>query len=240
MKAIKMTVLAAAMVVAGVGVTKAQSVDEIMTKHEKAVGGMDNWDKMKTLKMVGSLSQQGMEINMTQTYMMEKAMRMDISVMGMSGFTIVTTTGGWSYMPFGGGTKLDTMKPDMVKTMQGQMNIKSMQMLDYKAKGTKLELAGKDTINSAPCYKIKCTNKDGENSFCFIDMNTYYLTRIERTVKADDQEQEVAVAFANYQKQPEGVVMPMSMTAQGVEITYKTIEINKPVDEQIFIPKMDK
>ena len=74
----------------------------------------------------------------------------------------------------------------------------------------------------------------------YFDKTTYYLLRNETKLKVDDQEQELATSFANYQKMPEGIVMPMSVTAQGAEITFKTIEVNKPVDEKLFVPTIDK
>ena len=126
----------------------------------------------------------------------------------------------------------------MTKTMQKQFDIKSHQLLDYKARGTKAELAGNDTVNNAPCYKVKLTDKDGNESTTFFDIASYYILRTEMKVKSDDGEQEVAVLYSNYKKTPEGIVLPMSMTAQGGEIIYKSIEINKPVDEKIFIPAM--
>jgi outer membrane lipoprotein-sorting protein len=181
-----------------------------------------------------------MEISLKQTIVANKAQRTDISVMGMSGFSIVTQNAGYKYMPFMGATKIDTMKADEIKMNQNQLNPKTVQMLDYAANGTKVELAGKDTINNQACYKIKCTNKEGENSFCYIDMNNYYLIRIEKNARIQGEDQEVAVVFNNYTKLPEGVVMPMSMTAQGVEITYKSIELNKPVDDKIFVPTIEK
>ena len=156
----------------------------------------------------------------------------------MNGFQIVTPSAGYMYMPFGGAAKVDTLKPEMTKTMQKQFDIKSHQLLDYKARGTKAELAGNDTVNNAPCYKVKLTDKDGNESTTFFDIASYYILRTEMKVKSDDGEQEVAVLYSNYKKTPEGIVLPMSMTAQGGEIIYKSIEINKPVDEKIFIPAM--
>ena len=228
------------MVAACADTIKAQTVDEIMTKHEKAVGGLDNWNKIKTIKMDGSTIQGGMEINMTQTFITEKAMRTDISFMGMNGFQIITKDSGWAYMPFLGQTDIIAMPQEAVQSIQAQISPKHLQMLDYKTAGTKIELAGKDTVNTSPCYKLKCTNSKGDNSFCYIDIATYYLLRTEMTVKISDQEQEISLAFNNYQKLPEGVVMPMTMTAQGADIIYKSIEINKPVDEKIFIPHIEK
>ncbi len=239
MSTFKITILAA-LLLCGATITKAQTADEIMERHITAIGGVDNWNKIKTLKMVGGLSQGGMDISITQTIAMGKAARTDISVMGMSGFQIVTTNEGWMYMPFMGAAKLDTMKPDMVKAMQKQLDVKGIQMLDYKTNGTKTEYTGKDTINKAACYKVKFTDKEGNESVSYFECATYYLVRSESKIKQNDQEQEVAVQYDNYKKLDEGIVMPMSVTAQGAEIIFKSIDVNKPVDDAIFIPTVPR
>jgi len=67
----------------------AQSAEEVVQKHITAIGGSDNWKKINSLKMAGSINANGMEINITQTILHNKAMRQDISLMGMDGYTIV-------------------------------------------------------------------------------------------------------------------------------------------------------
>jgi outer membrane lipoprotein-sorting protein len=240
MKSIKLFLLAGITLSTCITTVKAQTADEIMEKHQKAMGGAA-WENVKTLKMVGSASGQGMEITMTQTIAMGKAARLDMSLMGMSGYFIVTQKEGWMFMPFGQtNPKVDTMKPEMVKTYQKQFDIKGHQYLDYKTNGTKVEYVGKDTINSIACYKLKITDKDGTETVSCFDAATYYLLRSESKVKTEDGEQEMATVYNNYQKISEGIVMPMSVTTQGAEITYKSIEINKPIDESIFIPTVGK
>src|SRR5580704_5992470 len=92
---IKQYLLAAVILTSCLATVQAQTADDILDKHQKAIGGVDNWDKIKTVKMVGTMSQQGMDIDITQTLVMGKAMRVDISMMGMSGFQIVTDKAGW-------------------------------------------------------------------------------------------------------------------------------------------------
>jgi len=239
MKALKLSMLAAVML-CGITLVKAQDANEIMGKHVAAIGGLDNWNKLTSMKATGTFSQGGMDISIAQSLIIGKAMRMDISVMGMNGFQIVTNKDGWMYMPFMGGAKLDTMKPEMLKAYQKQLDVKTSQKLDYKADGTKLEYAGKDTVNKMPCFKVKLTDKEGNESTVYVDCNTYYILRAESKVKQDDQEQEVAVLYDNYKKLDGGVVMPMSVNAGGVDITFKTIEVNTPIDESIFVPAIPK
>jgi len=240
MKLMRMTLLAA-LLLSFAGALKAQTADEIIEKHIKALGSREAWDNVKSLKMDGSMSAGGMEINITQTMLPGKAVRTDVNVMGMSGYTIVTRTQGWTYMPFQPGMdKLDTMKPEMVKASQFQIDLQGRKIYDYKTNGTKVEYQGKDTLNKVACHKIKFVDKDGNESVCYYDATTYYLLRTESKVKVEEQEQEVAMGFDNYKKLDGGILMPMTITTPQGDLVFKSIDVNKPVDEKIFLPEVPK
>ena len=238
MKAIKLSILAAMMLTAGISTVKAQTADEIIQKHIDAIGGTENWNKIKSMKKVGSMSMQGMEIGFTQTVVNDKGQRMDISVMGQNGYVIVTKKEGWMYMPFQPGMdKVTPMPAEQVKSAQSQMNVKFGLLVD-KSEVAKAEFVGKDTVNNINCLKVKITDKEGNEQTAFFDAATYYIVHSERKMKIQDEEQEIAVNFSNFQKQPEGIVIPMTVTApmgQG-DITFKSVEINKPVDDKTFVP----
>ena len=234
MRTIKLSMLLAAMLTVGFNTVKAQTADEIMEKHAKATGGPEAWNKVKTMKISGNLSLQGMEIPMTTVMVMGTALRADYTYMGMSGFQIVTKNGGWSLQP--GQTKLDTLKGQMLTMVQKQIDMKDRQMFDYKSDGSKISLEGKDSVNDVPCYKIKIIDKEGNESLSYFDINTYYLLRTESKIKIEDQEQEIAVTYKDYKKLPEGIVMAMSVNNGMYEQIFKTVDINQPVDDKIFIP----
>ncbi len=93
-----------------------------------------------------------------------------------------------------------------------------------------------DTINKVLCYRIKFTDKDGNETTCYFDTKTYYLLRTESKVKVEEQEQEVAMSYDNYKALDGGVVMPMTISSPMGDINFKSIELNKPIDESIFKP----
>lgn len=241
MKAIKLIPIAigtALITIAGMTTVKAQTADEIIQKHIDAIGGTANWDKIKSMKKVGSMSMQGMEIGFSLTVVNDKGMRTDISAMGMNGYVILTPKEGWMYMPFQPGMdKVTPMPADQIKAAQSQLNVKADQLLD-KSSITKSEYVGKDTVNNIACLKVKITDKDGNEQTAFFDASTYYIVHAERKVKVQDEDQDVAINYSNFQKQPEGIVIPMTVTSpmgQG-DITFKSVEINKSVDDSIFKP----
>ena len=237
MKTLKLSILAIA-IVATAQTSYAQTADEVLQKHIEAIGGAKNWDYIKTVKLTGGMSQGGMDISMVQTIVNDKGMRTDITAMGQSGYMIITPTSGWMYMPFAGQTKPEPIPAEQLKMQKDKLNFKSQQLVD-KSLIAKTMLEGKDTINSISCHKLKVTNKDGSDQTCYIDCKTFYLIRTEMKVKMGDEEQEVGITYSDFKKQPEGIVFPMTMgTSQG-EVKFKTIEVNKTIDETIFKPAID-
>ncbi len=61
-------------------------------------------------------------------------------------------------------------------------------LVDYKAKGNQIELAGKEKLDDKPVYRLKLTNKNGDVRFYFIDATTFLLLKWEGTRKTEDQE----------------------------------------------------
>ena len=212
----------------------AQTADDIIAKHIDAIGGEKNWNSIKSMKMIGTGSMQGQEYGFTQTIVDKKGVRQDISIAGQNGYIIITPKEAWSYYPFMGQTKPESLPMDQVKDQLDNIDVKNLNMAS-KEQFKKAEYAGIDTINKVSCYKIKLGGDDGATAY--IDSKTYYLVRVEKKMKMQGEEQEMATDFSNFKKQDIGVVVPMTMTTQmGGDINFKTIEINKPVDEKVFTP----
>src|SRR6187401_648105 len=89
-----------------------QTTDEIVKKHIEAIGGKDNWAKVKSMQTEMTMKANGAEIKVTIFQVDKKAMRQNIALMGMEGYSILTNTEGWSYMPFQGQTKPEPMTAD--------------------------------------------------------------------------------------------------------------------------------
>ena len=212
-----------------------QNADEIMRKHIEAIGGSENWNKIKTLKMSGSMSISGVEMKLSQVIVNDKGMRMDMDAMGMKGYTIITPTKGWVFQP--GMDIVMQIPDDQLKTSQDKLNVKTLQLADTSLIKT-AEFKGMDSVNSASCYKLLITDKEGNTQTAFIDAATYFLVRSEAAIKLEGEEQMIDLNYGNFQKQKEGITLPMSMTGiMGADIVFKTVEINKPVDEKLFRPE---
>lgn len=212
-----------------------QTADEIVNKHIEAIGGADNWKKMTSVIMEATMKAQGAEIKLTRTQVHNKAMRMDIAVMGMSGYQILTAKEGWSFMPFQGQTKAEPMTADDVKTSQDQLSLLD-EFITYKELGKKLEYLGKDDLEGTECFKLKLTDKDGQETTFWIDPATYYTLKQTQKVKANGKEVESVTSYSNYKKIEEGIVYPFTVSADWGESEITKLTFNSKIDESIFKP----
>ena len=77
----------------------AQTVDEILAKHQEAMGGLDKWNKVKTLVQNTKFTIQGMEIQSKSSILVGKAFRSEIEVMGNKMVQVVEGESGWWIRP---------------------------------------------------------------------------------------------------------------------------------------------
>ena len=215
--------------------TFAQTAEEIVTKHIEAVGGAAAWKKVNSIYYEGKMTVQGAEINVTITALNGKGSRQNISVMGMTGYQIVTPTAGWNFMPFQGQTTAEPMTADQLKESADDLDVQG-KLVDYKSKGHSVEYLGKDDVEGTECFKIKITTKAGNVETVFIDPKSYYIVRsvVKRT--ANGQETDVQSDLSNFQKLPEGIVVPFSITLPFGEMVISKAEVNKKIDESTFKP----
>lgn len=228
-----------------------QTVDEVINKHIEAMGGAEKLKSLKSSYMEGvAVMQNGNEI-ISKIYKVQgKLVRREIEF-GMGSVTmIVTDKEGWSSNPRSGGA-FEPLPKEAVDAQQLELDLEGP-LVDYAAKGHKVELLGKDTAGGKDAYKIKLTPKTGKEIVYFIDAKDYYIIR--QTVKGGGMfggggpnrgaqgtqaaPAEVNINYSDYKKTPEGYVFAyaMSMGNSGNTMNFEKIEVNKPVDEKLFKP----
>ncbi|MVM35194.1 DUF4292 domain-containing protein [Spirosoma sp. HMF4905] len=215
----------------------AQTVDEIVDKHVAALGGLDKLKGINTLIVERSLSVQGMEIPSKTTMVVNKALRTESSVMGNSMIQVVDNGGetGWMLRPtmMQGTGEPEDMPADQIKQQKGQLDPFGP-LVNYKEKGNKVELVGKEKVDKKDAYHLKVTTKDGQTVDEYIDATTYMMTKVKSTMNGQDAE----ISFSDY-KAIDGVQFPNTMeiaNAQMGAITMSTtkITVNPKVDESVF------
>lgn len=213
-------------------VAKAQTADEVVNKHIEAMGGKDKLLTLKTVVREGALNYEAMEIPLSFTSEQDKGFKMEINVMGTKGYEIITPTGGWTYMPFQGSTAVEGMTEEQVKQRQDDLDVQG-ELLDYAAKGHKVELLGKEKLDGVEVYKLKLTPKSGVVKDLYIDAATSYVVKVVVTEKDKTSE----VSYSNYKKTPEGFLFAYTLVRPEGEVTFSKISTNTNLPDNTFRPE---
>lgn len=218
---------------------QAQSVDDVINKYVEARGGKEKLAAIKSLYMEGSRQMMGNEVAVKVTIVQGKLYRNDFEFGGSSGFSIVTPAQGWSYVPMRS-PSVDQISAEMLKTMQGQLDITGP-LFDYAAKGNKVELQGKETIEGKEAYKIQLTSADGKISTYYIDTKTNLLIQTKQMRPGmNGKETEVITNYSDY-KSFDGIMFPQTISNPGTGMaagstTFDKIEVNKTIGDDQYKP----
>lgn len=210
----------------------AQTADEIVNKYVAAMGGAEKLASLKTVKMEGSMSTQGIDVPLTITKKHMTGMRLDMEIMGTSNFQLANAKAGWVFMPVMQQTEPKAMEPEQLKSIQNQFDVQGS-LFNYKEKGYTVEYVGTEKLDGKDAYKLKMLRK-GDYVFYFIDAVSNFVVKTSAKANVQGQEMDMETSFSDYKKNEEGFWFAYTnVTMQGT-IVFDKISANVPVDEKIF------
>jgi outer membrane lipoprotein-sorting protein len=216
--------------------TQAQTADDIINKHNDAIGGKDVLAKVKSIYFEGSAAAQGNDFPTTTTVLAGKGFKTVTSVNGSDIIQCFTDTGAWAVNPFAGQTAPTAMPAELAKRGKSSLIIGGP-LGDYKGQGYAASLEGTETINGVNAYKIKLSQGDISILY-YIDPNTYYVLKSESQVSVNGSDVTNTTTYSDYKKTDIGFVVPytlgISNMGNDITITYTTVTVNKDVDPNIF------
>jgi hypothetical protein len=196
------------------------------------MGGMEKLNSLKTVKMEGSLNAQGTDIAVVMTKKHQEGMRLDLEIMGSSNYQLANNTKGWVFMPIMGQAEPVEMSPEQYAGVNSQFDIHGA-LIDYKSKGTTIELVGTEKVDNNDAYKIKLT-RNGKVSHLFVDTKTFFVVKSTSKAVGPEGEMDVESGFSVYKQNADGYWFPYTITSANGTIVFDKITSNVTVDNKMF------
>lgn len=238
MKTIQKLIITSILTLGFMGIAQAEnSVDDIIKQNIEAKGGIEKLDSIKTIKLLGTMSMQGMELPFEMIQKRPNKIYTSFEVQGMKGKQVYDGKIGWMVMPFMGKTEAEEMADDQLKDFQKQADIDGP-LRNYKDKGNVIEYIGESEIEGTPVVELKITDKDGDITSMFFDKDYMLEIKTKSKVERMGIVMEIETTIGNY-KDIDGLIFPHSIATKmgemgSQEITINSIVINEEVDDSLF------
>ena len=102
-------------------------------------------------------------------------------------------------------------------------------LLDWQAKGSKVEYLGTEDIDGTDAHKLRVKLANGDSRVIFLDPDHFLEIRIEDHQFVRGQEQVSSADVGEY-VQVDGVYFPFE---QG-QLQIETLDLNAPLDDALF------
>jgi outer membrane lipoprotein-sorting protein len=217
----------------------AQTAEELVAKNVQAHGGREKIKAVNTLRMTGKIYVAGFYAAIEVEKKRGNLLRQDFTLQGMTQVQAYDGSSGWQIQPFGGRKDPELMGEDDTRDLIEESDIDGA-LVDYQAKGNKVEYLGHDTVDGDDVYQLKVTLKNGDVIYYYLDPDTYLEIKLEKQQFIRGSVRESEEQLGSY-KQVAGVYYPYSIEvgakndpSQHVVITVENIEANVPINDAQF------
>lgn len=274
-------VMVAASLAASAGASSAPvnlSAAQIVDKNVAARGGLQAWRAVQTLSLQGKMGAGGNQratlavpgptganakgliaphrpVEETQLpFLMElkrgRKMRFELQFAGKTAIQVYDGANGWKLRPFLNRMEVESYTADELKKASMQSDLDGL-LVDYAAKGSRIDLEGAETVEGRNTYKLKVTEKNGQAVHVWVDAETFLETKVEgQPRRLDGTDHPVELYYRDYRTVDglqipfvlETRVLPVGRTALGLrdtpvpteKIVINKVVVNPKLDEKLF------
>jgi hypothetical protein len=238
----------------------------IADKNVAARGGLQAWRAVQTMSMEGKMGAGGNQRaalpvpvpgrNANQAslpqrpaqeaqlpFVMElkrpRKMRIELTFHSQTAIQVFDGTNGWKLRPFLNRRVVEPYTTDEMKSASMQTDLDGP-LVDYAAKGTKIELVGVEKVEDRDTYKLKLTMKSGQSIHVWIDAQTFLEAKIEgQPRRLDGIYHPVEVYYRDY-RPVNGLQIPYVLETKVLPVTSKSAMLKDPAvpPEKVIIDKV--
>jgi outer membrane lipoprotein-sorting protein len=236
----------------------------IVDKNVAARGGLAAWRAVRTLSWSGKMDAGGnnepplripgtppppkpkpgqAEEQVQLPFRLElqrpRMQRLELDFAGQTAVQVYDGTKGWKLRPYLNRSDVEPFTPEEMKAVATQADLDG-HLVDYAAKGTKIDVEGIENVEGQPAYKLKLTLKRGQVLHEWVDKTSFLEVRIEGTPRRIDGRPRAVLVYLRDYRKVDGLAIPqlLETTVAGVKRTEKIqiekVTVNPPLDASRF------
>ncbi len=219
---------------------KAQTVEEIIAKYISFTGGEERWKAVHSIESEGSYDYGGIAFPFKAYSKATNKYKFIVPFKGKYFEQAFDGKRGWKIDAFKGETKktLLTGKPAVALANEADVELESP-FINYKVKGNKATLEGKDTAAGTTCFKVKLIRKNGDTETYFFNTETFELVKKQAISKNAELENSLLDTYYTDYREVKGIKIPFKSVSKSngqtvLTITVEKAEINTTIPDAVF------
>lgn len=236
--------LAFAVPLAVIAATATPPVDQltaaqIVEKNVAARGGLQAWRAVQTLSMSGKMDaggKQDVQLPFVLEMKRQRKTRFELQFNGETAVQVYDGTNGWKLRPFLNRHDVEPYTPEELKSASMQTDLDGP-LVDYSAKGTKVELAGVQQVEGHDAYNLKLTLKNGQVQHIWVDAQTFLDVKVEGTPRRLNGRFHPVATYLRDYRSVNGLMIPYvnETVVDGVKKTEKIV-----VEKVVVNPNLEE
>jgi outer membrane lipoprotein-sorting protein len=215
---------------------------QIADKNVAARGGLKAWRAVKALTLSGKLDAGGKKPTQLPVTMQAKRPhkeRVLVEFAGQTALQVFDGAKGWTYRPYLGRSSAEPFSPEEQRKSAANDELDGP-LIDYAAKGSKIELEGTEMVEASATYRLKVTRKDGVQRHVWIDGKTFLESKIEGNPHRFDGKMRGVQSYLRDYRSVDGLMIPFESETrlEGVRVSHKLtlekVEINPTIEDRAF------
>lgn len=188
----------------------AQTADELVAKNLAARGGATALDAIETVKFDGTVIFPGdFQLKYEEVRTRAGDVRVDMALQGLTLVQGWDGKTGWRINPFEGRKDAERMSDDEARSLADTGSIRGP-LQRAASLGSTVTYLGREDFDGTNTYKLKVTEKDGDEFVYLLDPDTMLEVKMVETRKIRGAQQVFEYEFGDYEKIA-GVYFPMSV-----------------------------
>ena len=205
------------------------TADELVAKNLEARGGADKLRAIHSQHVVGKMRLGGGLEAKTESWATAPGhWRDEFSLQGLTAIEAWDGSQAWAINPFEGRRDPQKITADDAKDMIESADFIGP-LLDYKAKGSKIEYLGTEDIDGTDAHKLRVSFKNGDSWVVYLDPDQFLEIRIVTHHMVRGQERVNTTDVGEYEK-VDGLYFPFEIGPAHVE----TMTLNPEIDAKQY------
>jgi outer membrane lipoprotein-sorting protein len=255
-------VLAPFVAIGAASAAPALSAAQIIDKNIAARGGASAWRNLQTLTWAGKMEAGGngqrylkapgvepppgasptapqLELPFVMEMKRGHKQRLELQFDGQTAVQVYDGVHGWKVRPFLNRHDVEAFTAEESKAAASQADLDG-HLMDYAAKGTRVEVEGVDKIDGHEAYKLKLTLKDKTVMHDWVDAQSFLEVKIEGTPRRLDGRSHPVFVYLRDYRPVNGLQIPhvLETTVQGVarveKISIEKVTVNPKLADSRF------